>query len=172
MVVTCLEPGHTSRATDSLLVDSMVRDDDDDYVKYDCVNHCTGDKSTCRPYEFKPCAHHSNSTIYEPCGDTQPTPKCVKSCENGKDYEQDKIKASRHYSVSSKVEAIQTEIMTNGPVEAAFKVYNDFLTYKSGVYRHVTGSFLGGHAIKIIGWGVEEGTKYWLVCFIDIGGVS
>ena len=27
---------------------------------------------------------------------------------------------------------IQTEIMTNGPVEAAFEVYSDFLTYKSG----------------------------------------
>ena len=27
---------------------------------------------------------------------------------------------------------IQTEIMTNGPVEAAFDVYSDFLNYKSG----------------------------------------
>lgn len=53
--------------------------------------------------------------------------------------------------------------MTNGPVEAAFTVYNDFLTYKSGVYRHTSGSALGGHAIKILGWGVEDGTPYWLV---------
>jgi cathepsin B len=47
--------------------------------------------------------------------------------------------------------------MTHGPVEAAFEVYSDFLTYRSGVYRHVSGSFLGGHAIKIIGWGNENG---------------
>jgi len=53
--------------------------------------------------------------------------------------------------------------MTNGPVEAAFTVYADFLTYKSGVYKHVTGSVLGGHAVKILGWGVESGTPYWLV---------
>jgi len=33
--------------------------------------------------------------------------------------------------------------MTNGPVEAAFTVYADFLTYKSGVYQHVTVSNLG-----------------------------
>lgn len=33
----------------------------------------------------------------------------------------------------------------------------------SGVYQHVTGAALGGHAIKILGWGVEEGTPYWLV---------
>lgn len=53
--------------------------------------------------------------------------------------------------------------MTHGPVEAAFTVYNDFLTYKSGVYRHTSGAALGGHAIKIVGWGVENGTPYWLV---------
>ena len=38
------------------------------------------------------------------------------------------------------------------------------LIYSStGVYEHKTGSFLGGHAIKILGWGVESGTEYWLV---------
>lgn len=31
------------------------------------------------------------------------------------------------------------------------------------MYRHVTGGVLGGHAIKIIGWGTENGSPYWLV---------
>ena len=31
-----------------------------------------------------------------------------------------------------------------------------------GVYKHVSGSPLGGHAIKILGWGVEDGIPYWL----------
>jgi len=44
-----------------------------------------------------------------------------------------------------------------------FTVYSDFLTYKTGVYHHTTGSALGGHAIKILGWGTENGTDYWLV---------
>ncbi len=61
------------------------------------------------------------------------------------------------------VAAIQTEIMTNGPVEAAFTVYQDFITYTSGVYKHVSGSEVGGHAVKILGWGVDSGTNYWLV---------
>jgi hypothetical protein len=30
-----------------------------------------------------------------------------------------------------------------------------------GVYQHVSGAPLGGHAIKILGWGVENGTPYW-----------
>ena len=53
--------------------------------------------------------------------------------------------------------------MTYGPVEVAFTVYEDFLTYKSGVYQHVTGDELGGHAVKMIGWGVENNTPYWTI---------
>ena len=43
------------------------------------------------------------------------------------------------------------------------KVYEDFLLYKSGVYQHTTGNFLGGHAIRIFGYGTENGVKFWLV---------
>lgn len=38
------------------------------------------------------------------------------------------------YSVSSSEKDIMAEIYKNGPVEAAFSVYSDFLLYKSGVY--------------------------------------
>ena len=38
----------------------------------------------------------------------------------------------------------------------------DFLSYKSGVYHRIYGSWLGGHAIKILGWGAEGGKPYWL----------
>lgn len=53
--------------------------------------------------------------------------------------------------------------MAHGPVEAAFTVYADFLSYKSGVYQHRSGGVLGGHAVKMMGWGVENGTPYWLM---------
>ena len=33
----------------------------------------------------------------------------------------------------------------------------------SGVYQHESGGELGGHAIRILGWGTENGTPYWLV---------
>ncbi|XP_023608826.1 cathepsin B, partial [Myotis lucifugus] len=33
----------------------------------------------------------------------------------------------------------------------------------SGVYQHVTGEMVGGHAVRILGWGVENDTPYWLV---------
>ena len=33
----------------------------------------------------------------------------------------------------------------------------------SGVYQHTTGTMLGSHAVKMIGWGVEGSTPYWLI---------
>jgi len=53
--------------------------------------------------------------------------------------------------------------MTFGPVEADFTVYQDFLSYRSGVYKHVWGPQLGGHAIKVLGWGVDANVPYWIV---------
>ena len=89
----------------------------------------------------------------------------MKKCEKGygKDYKQDLTFGGPILSIEEDVKAIQLEIMTNGPVEGAFKVYSDFLNYKSGVYIQKKGALLGGHAIRIIGWGVESGTPYWLV---------
>lgn len=43
-----------------------------------------------------------------------------------------KFSGSRAYSIENDVEKIKQEIMTNGPVEGAFTVYEDFLQYKSG----------------------------------------
>ena len=31
-----------------------------------------------------------------------------------------------------------------------------------GVYQYTRGKPLGGHAVKILGYGVEKGIKYWL----------
>ncbi|XP_066151189.1 cathepsin B isoform X2 [Euwallacea fornicatus] len=119
----------------------------------------------CRPYEIPPCEHHVNGTRPPCTGDDNKTPKCVHGCESGYgiNYAEDKHFGSKSYSISSRVEQIQTEISTNGPVEGAFSVYADFLNYKKGVYQHVSGGFLGGHAIRILGWGIEKNVPYWLV---------
>ena len=48
------------------------------------------------------------------------------------------------------------------PLAPCAAVYQDFFNYQSGVYSHASGSVAGGHAIKIIGWGVENGVAYWI----------
>lgn len=35
--------------------------------------------------------------------------------------------------------------------------------YPSGVYHYVFGTKQGNHAVKIIGWGTENGVPYWLI---------
>lgn len=127
-----------------------------------------GTGSSCFPYQLANCAHHEPSPKYPNCSESiAQTPACPnpKACSESKystPWANDKQHAKSAYSISG-VQNIQTEIMTYGPVTAAFTVYADFPTYKSGVYQHVQGGELGGHAIKIIGWGVEDGKDYWLV---------
>jgi len=116
----------------------------------------------CYPYQVAACDHHVNGSL-PACGPELPTPTCNQTCSDGSDWVSDKHYGKSFYGVSSDVSAIQTEIMTNGPVEGAFTVFADFLTYKSGVYYYVSGEELGGHAIKIIGWGTESGVDYWTV---------
>jgi cathepsin B len=115
----------------------------------------------CLPYSIPNCDHHTTGK-YGPCGDIVPTPTCTKQCKDSQTWSQAKKFGARSYGVSG-VQNIMTEIQNNGPVEAAFSVYQDFLTYKSGVYQHSTGQMLGGHAVKILGWGTEGGRDYWLV---------
>lgn len=42
------------------------------------------------------------------------------------------VSVKKAYSIKKSVTSIQEEIMTNGPVQAAFSVYSDFLSYSSG----------------------------------------
>jgi hypothetical protein len=51
--------------------------------------------------------------------------------------------------------------LKNGPLVAAFDVYEDFFTYAGGVYRHTWGNRAGGHAVTIVGYDSIE--KYWIV---------
>jgi len=63
------------------------------------------------------------------------------------------------------MESIQKDILVNGPVEAAFWVFDDFFNYVSGVYqRSPNATYAGGHTVKVYGWGVDEesGLPYWL----------
>ncbi|MEQ2187280.1 hypothetical protein GOODEAATRI_003058, partial [Goodea atripinnis] len=104
----------------------------------------------CRPYTIEPCEHHVNGSRPPCTGEGGDTPECVTQCEAGytPSYQKDKHYGKTAYGVAPVEEQIQSEIYKNGPVEGAF--------------IHVTGSALGGHAIKVLGWGEENGVPYWL----------
>jgi len=110
----------------------------------------------CYPYEMGTCQHPG-------CSEWN-TPTCNTTCQDGSPFSKFFYYASSAYGISKKIANIQTEILTNGPVEVSFAVYEDFATYTSGVYVHTSGSLLGYHAVKNIGWGVDSnGVDYWLI---------
>jgi cathepsin B len=120
----------------------------------------------CYPYPFPSCDHHVPRSK-NPCPPNEyPSAACPNQCKNaswtGPSWPQDKFYGQSAYNLGGEAD-IKAEIWKNGPVETAFTVYEDFLTYKSGVYRHTSGGELGGHAVKFMGWGTENGTPYWLV---------
>ncbi|CAO2824729.1 unnamed protein product [Amaranthus hypochondriacus] len=111
----------------------------------------------CDPY-FDPigCSHPGCEPVY-------PTPKCVRKCvDSNQLWQQQKRYGANAYRVEK--DSIMEELYKNGPVEVDFDVFEDFAHYKSGVYKHLTGDYLGGHAVKLIGWGTSpEGEDYWLL---------
>lgn len=94
------------------------------------------------------------------------TPQCQDQCTNPGykvEFEADKHFGKSSYRVNNDARQIQMEIYKNGPVTAGFAAYEDIYDYVSGVYEHVTGEYEGGHAVKILGWGVEDEVDYWLI---------
>ncbi|TVT96699.1 hypothetical protein EJB05_58098 [Eragrostis curvula] len=113
----------------------------------------------CDPYfDQSGCKHPG-------CEPAYPTPKCEKKCKVQNQVWQEKKHFSVNaYRVNSDPHDIMAEVYQNGPVEVAFTVYEDFAHYKSGVYKHITGGMMGGHAVKLIGWGTSDaGEDYWLL---------
>lgn len=130
-----------------------------------------GDKSTCKPYPFPGCNRDPNNAAASvQCnglnsGKQYTAPACTRTCNGNTSlaYTQDKWIGKSTYKLTQDATAIMSEIYQNGPVIAGFMVYQDLLSYKSGVYQHVSGSKLGGHAVRIVGWGTDSGKPYWTI---------
>jgi len=129
---------------------------------WDYINNPGIPTDRCYPYYIPTCPPSQ-----QPCEPPTfvSTPDCWynNTCVDGSNWDRSIQTVSSVYGLNSVLDA-QNDIMTYGPIEACFDVYEDFLSYKSGVYIYDgTSSLLGGHCVKISGWGVEKGVPYWLV---------
>ena len=60
-------------------------------------------------------------------------------------------------------ENMMKEIYARGPITCAIAVPDDFVEeYKGGIYKDKTGVTTLQHAISVVGWGEENGEKYWI----------
>merc|ERR1711920_1011878 len=131
-------------------------------------------KGLCSDYTLPHCHHHGpqGDDPYpaegQPGCEMQSSPKCPKACGSTavgehSDFKHDKYAFAGKILTASGEAEIQRMILTGGPVETAFEVYSDFENYAGGIYHHVTGHAAGGHAVKMVGWGEENGVKYWKI---------
>lgn len=130
----------------------------------------------CEPYSLAPCSvDPTDPTDPLPaCHEPKPPPTltCSSTCSNPgfkTPYASDKRGANNgwypnglSYRDDNNSHAM-AYMIENGPISATFSVMEDFPTYRHGIYQHVSGKFLGGHAILIVGYGTENGTDYWTV---------
>ena len=105
----------------------------------------TADES-CYPYQQSQCDESSLGRM--PCDD-----RCADWASRAF-----KIRSYRFY-MWPKPDAYIQELQ-KGPIVAGFMVFEDFQAYNGGVYEHVSGRMLGGHAIQIVGYDLDE--EYWI----------
>jgi hypothetical protein len=109
--------------------------------------------------------------------DPNPPHYWIPHCANIVNRAASAVKIGAHGSLVSIVDR-KNYLSDHGPCAASFDVYDDFYSYGSGVYHHVTGGYVGGHCVEVIGYSEAEqcwiaknswGTGFGMAGFFKIG---
>ena len=63
-------------------------------------------------------------------------------------------------SIAKTSDDLRRAVAAYGVISAAMLVYDDFMSYKSGVYKHVFGNVVGWHGINIVGY--DDNERYFI----------
>lgn len=83
------------------------------------------------------------------------------SARSRKRIENTKVKG--WYLLPNDEETMRNYLYQVGPIFVVFNAYENFFSYKSGIYSAVEGDYLGVHAVLITGYGSENGVDYWIL---------
>lgn len=85
---------------------------------------------------------------------------CPTECVSGSPIE---VTKSKDYAQVCLGEESMMNALHKGPLQVYFTVYEDFVYYDGGVYQHVNNMVSYGQDAVIVGYGVENGVKFWKV---------
>ncbi|CAL6020736.1 Cathepsin_B [Hexamita inflata] len=86
--------------------------------------------------------------------------KCPTVCDDG--LKLNLIKSSSYQDVCSGEQSIMIAL-TKGTVQTTIDLYTDFFFYIDGIYKNVAGTYQNTEHVTFVGYGEENGTKYWVV---------
>ena len=90
-------------------------------------------------------------------------PACPNACSDSEPWASSKTYAKTQFVIPG-MKKMKQDMMNGGPIQVTMSVSKSFFSYKSGVYEVPPGdTFAGYHAVKMLGWGNENGKDYWLV---------
>lgn len=167
------------------ITDKIKINDNDSSKKFNECPLCTGSIYYALRYLFTEGAPLTSCVIYEDFKTLKIKPACEYKNTNELKTECDTIftnnrsvcpyskramhrfRCSMFANIENKESTIMKEIFKNGPVVCSFQVYEDFINEYTGETIYTgpkEGSkLLGGHSGKIVGWGTEKGTNFWII---------
>ncbi|MGA1796143.1 MAG: C1 family peptidase [bacterium] len=140
--------GYMDRAYNYLTLNGTT---DEACLIYNPSGYCSCFWNMCRSYTSRctqKCGDWQDRAVTIPGWEWVPDPLNETLDENG---------------VAIGVRNINTALQQHGPIPCGMFVYEDFYSYTGGVYRHLTGAYVGGHAVIIVGCGEEDGVGYWII---------
>jgi C1A family cysteine protease len=158
---SCVAFGTTSVAESMVRIQrgdpSLAVDLSEAYLFF-CLGPATGascDNGWWPPNAFD--AYRDQGVADEACFPYDPYASGCSACSDAANR---LVRITGYQDLTNNPAAIKEWISTRGPVSTCFYVYEDFFSYKSGVYRHVSGGLAGGHCVSIVGY--DDGGGFWL----------
>jgi C1A family cysteine protease len=111
---------------------------------------------------------------------------CTSACADYRSLTYSIVGLHRASSTTITAEDIKKGLYYYGPVVASMYVYNDFYSYRTGVYSYAAGSYVGAHAVLVVGyddlnqcfivknsWGIGWGEAgFFRIAYSEVGGTS